>query len=124
MHHFERNYRGLEACHKIIRGDAKDLSAGEVDKKIANLTNEWPSVCLDFEVTEGFFGKIALIDIYGAMRNRARWRASKEKAVDNWREYSACFAKLDDFARKHGASDRTRIEIPTQSGTDFFQPAA
>lgn len=114
--HFAGSYRECDTALAVIERDAKTLSSSEIADKIQRIVNDWPALCEEFNVTEGFTGKHILTGLYKQMRERQKTREAKEQAAEAQGNYIRCFNALDEFAAKHGKGDKTGYAPMPDSG--------
>ncbi|MEC4747418.1 hypothetical protein [Methylomicrobium sp. Wu6] len=116
---FSRNYPDCRQALEIIKLDWRALSAAEIGAKLEQLRTAWPKACAAFNVSEGFFGKHALIELYEAMLTHRKLTDARDQAARNKNEFGACFNVLNDFAEKHGQGDPTRYHVaPDRASLD------
>jgi hypothetical protein len=119
LSYFSTNYRDCRAALEVIKQDTKTLTAAAIDAKLNRLRREWPSACDEFNVSDGFHGKHALIELYALMLERRKLTDARDQAVQNQTAYGACFARLDEFASKHGQGDPTRFNAVPDQGPAY-----
>jgi hypothetical protein len=106
--HFSRNYPDCRQALQILDQDGKALTATEIGAKLEQLRSAWTTACAEFNVSEGFYGKHALIELYEAMWTRRKLTDARDQAVRNQNKFGACFNVLNDFAATHPQNDPTR----------------
>jgi hypothetical protein len=119
LSYFSTDYRDCRTALEVIQQDAKTLNASAIDAKLNRLRREWPTACDEFKVSEGFYGKHALIELYALMLERRKLTDARDQAVQNQTAYGACFARLNEFAAKHGQGDSTRVNAVPDQGPAY-----
>lgn len=122
---FVSNYRRhylSGAMLDVIDRDARTLAADAIEAKLKQMRRDWPAACKDFSCEEGFMGKHALIELYALMLDRRQLTDARDKAAQNQTAYSACFARLNEFAAQYGNGNLSRFNAvpdpgPAYSGT-------
>jgi hypothetical protein len=117
--HFSHNYRDCRTALQILEQDARTLTAAEIGAKLEQLRSAWPTACAAFNVSEGFYGKHALVELYGAMLTRRKLQDVRDQAAQNQNAFGACFNVLNDFAAKHRQGDTTRLNAVPDQGPAY-----
>lgn len=107
---------GLTTACEVISQDDRELTIDQVEAKLKCLSTEWPKICAEFGLNEDFYGKNALVDLYGLMRDKKRIQEAADKASERCSGLVACFNVLNDFAEKHGKGDLTRLNAVQDPG--------
>jgi hypothetical protein len=120
--HFRHNYREYRGCQtalQVLEHDARTLTAAEIGAQLEQLRHAWPSACEAFGVSAGFAGQHALVRLYELMLTRRKLEDAKNQASEKAGAFGACFARLNEFAAKHGNGDPTRYAlVPDRSPID------
>jgi hypothetical protein len=116
---FSSNYRDCRTALEVIQRDAKTLNDSAINAKLNRLRREWPSVCDEFNVSDGFVGKHDLIELYALMLEHRKLMDARDQAAQNQTAYGACFARLNEFAAQHGKGDHSRFSAVPDQGPAY-----